>query len=494
MTELVVGIKHIRDGVEPRPIIQSDMSVVGIVGTAPDADADAFPLDTPVYLSSDDADLRALLGATGTIPDAIRGVHGQLVEKAAKIVVVRVEEGEDAPETIASMVGSSAAKTGIWALTDAPADLGVTPRIIVCPGYTAQQASGATGLTAVTVTNGGSGFTTAPTVGFTGGAGTGAAATAIVEDGVVVGIVVTAAGSGYTTAPTVTFTGGGGTGAAATAHAGALANPVVAALPPVLSRLKAVAVVQGPSSSRMAWIGWREFIQSDRIIPGSVNDVIVLEGSSNVTRPADSRLAGLLVRRDSETDGRPFRSAANQPIYDIVGVSRTVEFSISDAAVEGQDIASRNGGFIVKGESGVESALSEGGFVYWGTDTCSEDALWTFYHVVRGRDYIELAQTRALRFYLGRFNITYAVVDAILNTISLELSRLAAIGEILDFRIGFERDKNTPEELRLGKLWVKFQAEEPPVLRKITISSQRYRPALDALAVRIASQIDALVV
>lgn len=67
------------------------------------------------------------------------------------------------------------------------------------------------------VTNGGSGYTTAPTVAFTGGGGTGAAGTAIVKDGKVVGVNITAPGSGYTSTPTVEFTGGG-TGAAASAE------------------------------------------------------------------------------------------------------------------------------------------------------------------------------------------------------------------------------------------------------------------------------------
>lgn len=67
------------------------------------------------------------------------------------------------------------------------------------------------------ITHGGSGYTSAPAVSFSGGGGTGAAATAIVANGRVTGITITNAGSGYTSAPTVAFSGGGGTGAAATA-------------------------------------------------------------------------------------------------------------------------------------------------------------------------------------------------------------------------------------------------------------------------------------
>jgi hypothetical protein len=69
----------------------------------------------------------------------------------------------------------------------------------------------------VGVDNGGSGYTSAPTVVFASGS---AAATARIAGGKVVGIDVTTRGSGYTTAPGVSFTGGGGTGAAATAYLG----------------------------------------------------------------------------------------------------------------------------------------------------------------------------------------------------------------------------------------------------------------------------------
>jgi hypothetical protein len=73
-------------------------------------------------------------------------------------------------------------------------------------------------VTSISVTNGGTGYTAAPTVTVTGGNGVGATATALVAGGVVTGVIITSPGSGFVTAPTVTFGAvTGASGAAATA-------------------------------------------------------------------------------------------------------------------------------------------------------------------------------------------------------------------------------------------------------------------------------------
>lgn len=80
------------------------------------------------------------------------------------------------------------------------------------------------GLVSVRVTTGGSGYTSPPSVSFSGGGGTGAAGFAQMAGSLVSSVHITTAGTGYTSNPTASFSGGGGTGAAATAyaHTGAL--------------------------------------------------------------------------------------------------------------------------------------------------------------------------------------------------------------------------------------------------------------------------------
>lgn len=78
------------------------------------------------------------------------------------------------------------------------------------------------GVGQVTLTATGTGYTSAPTVVFTGGGGTGAAGVAVLHPFLpqVASVRLTATGTGYTSAPAVSFTGGGGSGAAATATYG----------------------------------------------------------------------------------------------------------------------------------------------------------------------------------------------------------------------------------------------------------------------------------
>jgi phage tail sheath protein FI len=140
MSDPTFGISITRIDNEPRPAVWSDMSVVGLIGTAPAADASVFPADTPVFMYSDDAVKRTALGISGTIPEALTLINAQLGEfqVAAKVVVVRVAEGDTIPETIANIVGDGIA-TGLEAFVHAGPTLGVIPRLICAPGFTSQR-------------------------------------------------------------------------------------------------------------------------------------------------------------------------------------------------------------------------------------------------------------------------------------------------------------------------------------------------------------------
>jgi hypothetical protein len=75
-------------------------------------------------------------------------------------------------------------------------------------------------VTAVRLTDGGTGYTSSPTVTLNGGGGSGATASAVITSGTVTEIIVLNAGASYETSPSVSISGGGGSGATATAYIG----------------------------------------------------------------------------------------------------------------------------------------------------------------------------------------------------------------------------------------------------------------------------------
>ena len=119
-----------------RPIQTETASIIGIVGTAPDAPAET-PTDKP-FLVSGPRQAAELLGETGTLAEAYDALHAQGAKVA---VMVRVTENVDPAVTLANVVGDATAQTGCHALGLAQTLLGKTPRILVAPGFTAGDAT-----------------------------------------------------------------------------------------------------------------------------------------------------------------------------------------------------------------------------------------------------------------------------------------------------------------------------------------------------------------
>lgn len=138
------GVEVLEIDAGTRPIQTVRSAVIGIVGTAPRADEAAFPLNTPVMVTGsrrEAAKLLANAGADdGTLPSAIDSIFDQA---GAVIVVVRVAKGANEAETMANVVGGVNATTGdyegVQALLGAESKLGVTPRILIAPGFTHQR-------------------------------------------------------------------------------------------------------------------------------------------------------------------------------------------------------------------------------------------------------------------------------------------------------------------------------------------------------------------
>ena len=498
MTDPTFGVIVQRTSSDTVPVITADLSVIGLVGPAEDADASVYPLDTPVRMFSNDVAMTAALGNDGFLRDAIRGINAQLAvaQRAAIVVVVRTARGTNADAaianqlTIAKILGDSGDRTGIHALLLAPEICNVTPRIILTPGFTGILANTVDKLTPTTLGKGYAPLTRYELT-FSGGGdnavqGHGYAVSDEAGNIGLNNLFVEDAGAWYSTPPAVAVGGAAPTGDNAqalvvTASIDQLANPICAGLPAVLNQLLAHAIVESSGSSVTQTQAWRETLNSERLIP--VNGGVKVQDTETgaiVVRPFAPRVAGIGVRRDYEK-GAPFHSWANQPVYDIVGPAQGLSFSIADGANEGQVLLASNVGVIAKGEVGNDFAIADGGFIFIGTDNTSDDPDWNFYHVTRGRDFLNLAGVRMVRTFLGRRNIDAQTVQSLVNSLRLMLRDFKSDGHILGYEVTFSGQDNSKQAILLGRLKLRFRAEEPPVLRRVTLASGRMHEAIDAL-------------
>jgi phage tail sheath protein FI len=105
------GTRVFESAETPVLVRTAQTAVIGLIGTAPDADETKFPLNKPVQiLRPSDAEG---LGANGTLMEAIDSIFDQ---GGCPIILVRVEEGSTAAETWANLVGSQVSFTGVGAV------------------------------------------------------------------------------------------------------------------------------------------------------------------------------------------------------------------------------------------------------------------------------------------------------------------------------------------------------------------------------------------
>ena len=140
MTDFLHGIQVIEIDTGPRPISTVRSSVIGLVGTAPNADASLFPFNTPVLIAGSRSEA-APLGSSGTLPPAIDDIFDQC---GAMVVVIRVEEGDTEAGTLSNIIGgvdeASGQRLGVQALLDAKSVTHAEPRLLIVPEFTTHQA------------------------------------------------------------------------------------------------------------------------------------------------------------------------------------------------------------------------------------------------------------------------------------------------------------------------------------------------------------------
>lgn len=459
-TTFLHGVEVLQIDTGARPIQTVRSSVIGLIGTAPDADAAKFPLNTPVLVATRSE--MAGLGVAGTLNAALDLIYDQA---GAVVVVVRVEEGADERATITNVVGginpSSGAYQGVHAFLAAENAVGFAPRVLIAPGFTHQRTSN--GILTAPVTTQGSGYTTAPPVTFPAPPTGGTQATGIavlgtgVNAGKVVSITITNPGEGYSgsvAAPTIGAPPAGGVQAVAgTPTKGTVRSRVLAELLGIAQRLRAVIIADGPNTTDAAAIQINDDFGSDRIY---VIDPWVLRNGEAV--PSSSAVAGLINKVDNE---RGFWwSPSNNEINGIEGTARAIDFALGDYTSRAN----------LLNEAKIATIIREQGFRLWGNRTLSSEPLYAFLSVRRTADMINESILRGHLWAVDRC-ITATYLEEVQESVREYLRSLKARGAILGGDVWVDPELNSPTSIANGQVFFDFEFTPPYPAERVTFRS-----------------------
>lgn len=458
-TTFLHGVEVLQIDTGARPIQTIRSSVIGLIGTAPDADADKFPLNTPVLLTRRSE--MAGLGEAGTLFSALDLIYDQA---GAVVVVVRVAAGANEGASINSVRGgingTTGAYEGVHAFLAAENEVGFAPRVLIAPGFTHQRSSN--GILSIAVQNQGAGYVTAPAVTIGAPAAGGKQATAVAvlgtgdNAGKVVSITITDPGSGYTTNPTVTLAAppaGGTQATVGTINRGTVRSEVLAELLGVAQRLRAVIIADGPNTTDAAAIQIADDFGSDRIY---VVDPWVLRDGQAV--PASSAAAGLINKVDNE---RGFWwSPSNNEINGIEGTARAIDFALGDYSSRAN----------LLNEAKIATIIREQGFRLWGNRTLAMDPKYAFLSVRRTADMINESILRGHLWAVDRC-ITATYLEEVQESVRSYLRNLKARGAILGGDVWVDPELNSPENIANGQVFFDFEFTPPYPAERVTFRS-----------------------
>ena len=235
--------------------------------------------------------------------------------------------------------------------------------------------------------------------------------------------------------------------------------PVTAALVSIADRLRAVVVADGPNTNDADAIAYRSLFGSARVYVVDPKVKIVDAAGALVSDPVSARVAGVIARTDN--DQGFWWSPSNHEINGIVGVARPIDFVLGDPNARANYLNSRE----------VATVIRKDGYRLWGNRTCSSDPKWAFLSVRRTADIINDSVLRAHMWAVDRpTSKTY--LDDVVQSVNGYLAHLREIGAIIDGKCWVDAAVNTPEQIADGKVVFDFDFTPPYPAENIKFRSR----------------------
>ncbi|NEG58180.1 phage tail sheath family protein [Pantoea agglomerans] len=231
------------------------------------------------------------------------------------------------------------------------------------------------------------------------------------------------------------------------------------ALESMATKLRAVTYLDSPSGATAAEVAQRAQKYGGRveILRPRIMVTSEITGES-ISRPYSAAAAGHRVRIDSELGW--WWSKSNQTVLGFIGLEQVDTWLIGDENCVANQLNQEN----------VSTIIQLDGFRHWGNRLCSSDPQWRFEAVRRTADMLQDSiQVMVTKNYLDR-PIDKAFATALVGSVNSYLRSQQTAGAINGGRCKLDPELNTAESLAAGKVYFNIAFGPKSPAEEITLT------------------------
>jgi phage tail sheath protein FI len=170
---------------------------------------------------------------------------------------------------------------------------------------------------------------------------------------------------------------------------------------------------------------------------------------------AVARALGMRAKIDNETGWH--KTLSNVAVNGVTGISKDVFWDLQDPSTDAGFLNSHD----------VTTLINHQGFRFWGSRTCSADALFAFENYTRTAQI--LADTMAeAHFWAVDGPLNPSLARDIIEGVNAKMRSLVTAGYLIGGSAWYDEEPNTKESLKSGKLWIDYDYTPVPPLEDLS--------------------------
>lgn len=233
---------------------------------------------------------------------------------------------------------------------------------------------------------------------------------------------------------------------------------VATAITSVASRLLALGIVDlNVADESHALLARESFGTSRLLLRDPYVKVWDTTLNAEVMQPDSARVAGMIACCDGQWEYGFADIFSNRIMNGIVGTARAIEFAA------GQDCEADR-----LRTAKVGTVIRYNGFRTWGGETTDIDPIWQDHTRVRIFDRISEAALDGLFWAIDRRATD--VLKSVKDSVEQLLLALKGAGVMIGYEVFWDKEQNTKANITAGKFYLKAQAQNSPIVKRLEIN------------------------